>query len=105
MSPHQVILSVFKALLLCHGFMLLIILCMFFTVKSPSMRPASPFIAIIGSLLCPLACPEVCAIYLGTGPIWELFEETRHTFAGLKEEQVTISSSGDVKEEKAGKAD
>ena len=25
-------------------------------------------------------------MYLGTGPIWELFEDTRHAFAGLKEE-------------------
>ena len=81
-----VILSLFKALLLCHGPMLLMVMCMFFTVRSPSLRPWSHILAIVGSFLCPLACPELCAMYLGTGPIWELFEDTRHAFAGLKEE-------------------
>ncbi len=98
-----VILSVFKAVLLCHGPMLLSVLCMIFAVRKESLRRFSPIIAIVGSAACPLACAELCALLLGTGPIWELFQETGNALARLNYFENEKESHKDPKNNKKKK--
>ena len=98
-----VILSVFKALLLCHGPMLLSVLCMVFCVRKRSLRRFSPLVVIVGSAACPLACAELCALLLGTGPIWELFQETGNALARLENFEIDDNSSQKTKNDKKKK--
>ena len=79
--------------------MLLLVLCMFHTIRSPSLRSFAPAVAVVGSAACPLACPELCALLLGTGPIWELFQETGNALARLEREENRQESDIETKGE------
>lgn len=78
-----VILCVFKSLLLCHGPSLAWTVLMMSCRRSPRFRCLQPFVLVVGSLACPLACPDLSVLFLGTGPIWDLFKESGYRFAGL----------------------
>lgn len=83
----SVILCVFKAVLLCDGLVLFWVLAMMFSRRNPRLRCLQPVVLMLGSLACPLACPEMSVLYLGTGPIWDFLEQSGCGLAGLEKTQ------------------
>ena len=79
-------ISVFKALLLCDGVVLAWVVLMSACMRHRPWRFLGEAVLIVGSGACPLACPELAALYLGTGPVWHLLDQPGHGLARLDDE-------------------
>ena len=58
-----------------------------------------PFAVIIGSLLCPGACPDLCLVYIGTDQVWHLIENGFNAFTRLQKNNFSLIKE-DIDEDK-----